>query len=254
MQVNKKMIAVTFDLWQTLLLEDPELGRARANLRISGAQEELSAQGYQFSKDRIHEAYRRCYRICRYVRSTGLDVDFSEQVRIFIDEIQDNLSGKLTPKSTRAIYSAYADSFFVHPPPIHPDAVSVLKSVHQYGYRIGLISNTGMTPGTVFRTYMNQLGILKYFDVLTFSDEVKLSKPDTRIFQHTLLALGVEPNQTIHVGDHLKNDVKGAQDSGLRTIWIEGFDSAAVDKDRPPDAIAPSLREVALTIENVAVQ
>ena len=133
-----KIVAVTFDLWQTLLLEDRELGRARASIRIFGAQQALADQGYQFTEEHIREAYRRCYRICRYVRSNGLDVEFSEQVRIFIDEIQDNLSKQLPSKSTESIFTAYADSFFVHPPPVHPSAVSVLRSIQQHGYRRGV--------------------------------------------------------------------------------------------------------------------
>ena len=58
------------------------------------------------------------------------------------------------------------------------------------GLKIGLISNTGMTPGTTFRAHLENIGLLGFFDVLTFSDEVKLSKPSEEIFRLTLRALG----------------------------------------------------------------
>jgi FMN phosphatase YigB (HAD superfamily) len=59
--------------------------------------------------------------------------------------------------------------------------------------------------------------------VLTFSDEVKLAKPSNQIFEMTLTELGVTPGQSIHIGDHVKNDVVGAKQIGMKTIWIEGF-------------------------------
>ena len=37
-----KITAVTFDLWQTLLLDNRELGRARAQVRLEGTQEALA--------------------------------------------------------------------------------------------------------------------------------------------------------------------------------------------------------------------
>jgi putative hydrolase of the HAD superfamily len=91
------------------------------------------------------------------------------------------------------------------------------------GMRLWLISNTGMTPGTTFRTFLEQEGMLSYFDALTFSDEVKISKPSNEIFLMTLRAMSAAPNQTVHVGDHLINDVVGAKRCGLKTVWIEGF-------------------------------
>ena len=253
MRADGKIKAVTFDLWQTLLLEDRELGRARTHVRIVGAQQTLNQVGLDFDEDHIREAHRRCYRICRDIRIQGVDVEFSEQVRIFIDEIQDGLAQKLSLPAVRKITSAYADSFFVHPPPPHPDASSVLQAVKERGYPIGLISNTGMTPGTTFRTYLEQIGILEFFDVLTFSDEVRLAKPAKEIFQCTTDALGISPEQTIHVGDHLKNDVKGAKQAGLKVIWIEGFDDGEVDSNQPPDAIVPSLGQVVPALDSLAI-
>ena len=253
MRADSKIKAVTFDLWQTLLLEDRELGRARAGVRIVGAQQALAQVGLDFGEDHIREAYRRCYRTCRDIRTQGIDVEFSEQVRIFIDEIQDSLAHKLPSATVEQITSAYADSFFVHPPPPHPDASSVLRAVKERGYPIGLISNTGMTPGTTFRTYLEEVGILEFFDVLTFSDEVKLAKPAKAIYQCTTDALGISPEQAIHVGDHLKNDVQGAKQAGLKVIWIEGFDDGQVDSNQPPDAIVASLGQVVPALDRLAV-
>ena len=99
------------------------------------------------------------------------------------------------------------------------------------GLTMGLISNTGMTPGFTFRSYLEERGMLEYFHTLTFSDEVKLAKPATEIFTMTLEAMGVRPEQTIHVGDHVINDVLGAKRCGMKTVWISGF----YDREDPND-------------------
>jgi len=122
------------------------------------------------------------------------------------------------------------------------------------GLRLALISNTGMTPGFTFRTYLEQQGMLAYFDVLTFSDEVKLAKPSKDIFLLTLRALSAAPSQAVHVGDHVKNDVVGAKRAGLKTVWIMGFYDREdpSDLDSEPDATVPTLGQVVPAIARLS--
>ena len=48
--------AVTFDLWQTLLLDNRELGRARAQVRLDGAQAALRKVDLEYDLDHIRDA------------------------------------------------------------------------------------------------------------------------------------------------------------------------------------------------------
>ena len=244
--------AVTFDLWQTLLLDNRELGLARMQVRLDGAMEALRQAGEEYTEEQVREAYRRCYRTCHEIRAQERDVSFMEQVEFFIRYIDDGLMGRLDDQVVKRIATTYADSLFSYPPPPHPDAANVLTSAKQRGYRVGLISNTGMTPGYTFRSYMEQVGLLGYFDALTFSDEVKLAKPSGEIFLRTTRSLGVPPGETVHVGDHLANDVVGASRAGMKTIWIEDHDDNREDVSIRPDATVASLGEVADGIEVLA--
>ena len=131
----------------------------------------------------------------------------------------------------------------------------MLRSVHDLGLRIGLISNTGMTPGATFRTYLSNTGMLDFFDTLTFSDEVKMSKPAKEIFLLTLRTLDAAPGQTVHVGDSIRNDVAGAKDCGLKTVWITGF-SEREDPSDPatePDETVDGLGAVVAAIQRLGI-
>jgi putative hydrolase of the HAD superfamily len=218
-----QITAVTFDLWQTLLLDNRALGRTRTQVRLEGAQNALQKFGEAYDVEHIRQAYRACFQHCRQIREQNRDVSFREQVEIFVENIAPGLVERLPQEVFQEILSAYSDSFFVHPPLPHEDALTVLSRINDLGLKIGLISNTGMTPGVAFRQFLDQHGMLQYFDVLTFSDEVKLAKPSNQIFEMTLTELGVTPGQSIHIGDHVKNDVVGAKQIGMKTIWIEGF-------------------------------
>lgn len=215
--------AVTFDLWQTLILDNRELGLQRAQARLDGARQTLLAQGVDRDPDHIREAYRGCYRACRAVRNDNKDVSFRRQVEIFIDLIDEGLSSKLPESAVAEIERSYAESFFDYPPRFHDSTKETLESVKGMGLSIGLISNTGMTPGYTFREFLQQHGLLQYFDVLTFSDEVLLAKPSDEIFLMTVRSLDTSPTASIHVGDHVSNDVVGANRVGMKSIWIRGF-------------------------------
>ena len=232
--------AVTFDLWQTLLLDNRELGRARTLVRLGGAQSVLARLGMDFDLETIRLGYRACYRECQRVREEHWGLSFRQQVEFFIDQIEDGLLSRLDPDAVDEIEGIYSDSFFVHPPSPHRDAVAVLRDVKAMGLSVGLISNTGMTPGVAFRRFLEEKGMLGYFDTLTFSDEVLLSKPSDEIFLMTLRAMGATPEQSIHVGDHVKNDVVGANRCGLKTVWITGFyenEDPANPETRPDETV-----------------
>ena len=249
-----QITAVTFDLWQTLLLDNRELGSARAMFRLEGTQQVLIRFGESYELEHIRQAYRACYQHCRLIREEGLDISFQEQVEVFVANISEGLVERLDPESLQEIARVYADSFLVHPPTLHSQAKPVLNDVKAMGLRIGLISNTGMTPGTTFRAFLKQQGMSGYFDTMIFSDEVKLAKPNDQIFLMTLRAMGAKPSETVHVGDHVINDVVGAKRLGMKTVWITGFYEREdpTDPKSEPDSTVDDLGLVAKAIARIS--
>jgi HAD superfamily hydrolase (TIGR01509 family) len=245
----RTLTAVTFDLWQTLIIDTPEIGRPRAELRMRRTVEALADAGYRYAPQQAMDAFRRCSTQCGDVRENEGDVTFGEQVRLFLQLLDPDMAEHLPPEARRAVERAYTDSYLDHPPLIDEHAATVLSRLKREGYRLGLICNTGSTPGFTQRSFLADQGLAHYFDTLTFSDEERLSKPAARIFHLTLERLGVTPNETVHVGDHPRNDVEGAKRAGLAAVWL------ARESKEPsvrPDARVESLADVVEAVAALA--
>jgi FMN phosphatase YigB (HAD superfamily) len=85
-------------------------------------------------------------------------------------------------------------------------------------YRLGVVSNF---YGNVERILVDA-GIAPLLTVVSDSNCVGCMKPDRRIFEHALAALGTAPAATLHVGDSYERDVCAAHALGLRTAWLVG--------------------------------
>ena len=96
--------------------------------------------------------------------------------------------------------------------------------------------------------------MLDFFQTLTFSDEVKVAKPGSEIFKMTLKELGATPDQAIHVGDHVINDVVGAKRCGMKTVWISGFYEREDpnDPETKPDITVSGLADVVPAVAKLA--
>ena len=129
---------ITFDLWQTLIIDDRDLGRARTQRRLEGAMEALTDAGYDFSLDHLREAYRSCYRACRVIHQDEKDVTFDEQVNMFIDfHRRRPVPSVWTPDTVERINYWYAESFFDFPPSVDPEAYGVPGGAVQAGLQAG---------------------------------------------------------------------------------------------------------------------
>jgi len=93
-----------------------------------------------------------------------------------------------------------------------------VRDLRSSGYRLGLISNTGRTPGSALRQILQRLGLSEVLDAMVFSNEHGHCKPVPSIFEELRSALGVEFEEMLFVGDNLYVDVHGAQSAGMRAV------------------------------------
>lgn len=116
-----------------------------------------------------------------------------------------------------------------------------LSTLTERGLRLGLLSNT-MWPGQFHRKDLERFGLAEFLDVMVFSSDVGLWKPNAAAFQYVMDRLGVSPAEAVFVGDLPEIDVAGSQRAGLRAVWIatDGIEQGNVR----PDAIIHHLTEL----------
>ena len=68
---------------------------------------------------------------------------------------------------------------------------------------------------------VKMIGIDKYLSGAVSSAEVGVSKPNPEIFEAALNKAGVEAKSCIHVGDDYEDDIVGANNAGIASIWLD---------------------------------
>ena len=227
--------AISFDLWETLITDTPDASRAQAELRLTRMEAILRNAGYTDSAQRIHDAHRTSWQRCQELYwSADRDIPCRTQVEHFLDVILSREDGeearpderdssrsaalRMTDEVLDALEDAYARAAVEILPSIVAGGTDVVRQFDADGYTIGLISNTGRTPGYALREILDALGLAPHFDAMVFSNEHGFCKPQQSIFEELRSKLGVAFDEMVFVGDNLYADVHGAQRCGMRAV------------------------------------
>lgn len=113
------------------------------------------------------------------------------------------------------------------------DGVSeMLSRLQQAGIKMGIISNT-FIPGEVLDKHLKGEGLLDFLPVRVYSCNVGYRKPDSRIFRIALEQIGLNPGETMFIGDSIAADIRGANKVGLISVLKDPVDSNADSTTRP---------------------
>ena len=110
-----------------------------------------------------------------------------------------------------------------------PGMVALARELAARGARVAVLSNS---EGRLAEL-LTEIGLADAFEVIIDSGRLGFEKPDRRIFDHTLAALGVAPGEVspVHIGDSYAADIVGALGAGWRALWY-----GRVVADVPDDA------------------
>ena len=228
------MRAITFDLWNTLL-EDKDF----TEHRINSLSRILGVEGFQIPERDLLSAYKSAsdhYRRMWEIDRRHLHVDRR------VEHMLKQLEVELTDEVKLSIVEEFTEAFVVDPPAFKEDVREVLQSLGEH-YVMGIISDTGVTPGSIIRDHLRMYGILRFFSSTVFSDEVGFCKPDPRVFEMALRELKVRPGEAVHVGDLLRTDVAGAKNVGMKAVWLSN-ESDVRHVDCAPDYVIRRLSEL----------
>lgn len=98
----------------------------------------------------------------------------------------------------------------------YDDAAECLENLA--GQRLGIISN-GARDQQIGK--LQRAGLLKYFSVLVFSEDVSRGKPHSSIFLEACRRAGTSPTECVHIGDDLVADVQASHSLGMTAVWLD---------------------------------
>lgn len=135
----------------------------------------------------------------------------------------------------------------------YADTIPVLEELRDRGYKIGLLTNSFL-PMWMRDVELEVYDLLQYFDARVTAADVGYLKPHPFIYQRTLELLDTTPEKAVFVGDRPKNDIAGANDSGLISVLM---DPPHLNRDLDgvvPDFTISSLTELLPILECLDTQ
>jgi HAD superfamily hydrolase (TIGR01509 family) len=215
--------AVLFD-WGDTLMEfayDPELVAVghRAGLAAIGVDGDLPG---------LTEHFRERYEPFFWVPGTIEEIEYPGLVRQLLADFGIEVDDERLDRFLEAEHVAWEPARRLAAN-THP----LLESLRGRGLKLGLVSNA-FDPGWLLRRDLEQMGLADRLDVAVFSSEVGFRKPHPAIFERALGELGVEPDNAMHVGDRLFEDVRGAAELGMTTVQALWYRA-----DEHPDGAEP---------------
>jgi len=208
--------AITFDLWNTLITN-----KSHSEQRLQYFFQFLQEREIFIPFEDLKNAYDKKF---HFSEVTFEEIEFRhiytvDRILNVLKEIKTEIS-KADLEHLRQDF----ESMMLQDPPQLKEGVKKTLEELVSSYQIGLISNTGVTPGRILSKVLDGHDILDFFDVTVFSDESGFFKPHPKMFKMPLKKLKCKAQNAIHVGDILETDIKGANDYKMYSIWINDSD------------------------------
>lgn len=227
----RRLDAVCFDFWNTLVQEDGRL----AALRRAAWAERLGAFGKAVADHELDVAFEgawrrfndawaanRQYVVTDAARNVLADLGLADPDGSIVDALVADLDGLAEHAALQ----------------LTPGVAGCLRRLKDAGLRLGIVCDVGMTPSPTLRATLQRHGVLDLFDHWSFSDEVGWYKPAPEIFRHALDGLGgVDPARTAHVGDIRRTDIAGARAMGMLAVRYAGISDDTDDSQPEGDLV-----------------
>ena len=122
-----------------------------------------------------------------------------------------------TDMDAAAVAARYSEQLATHDD-LLPGALELLQALHGR-MKIALVSN-GVSA--IQRGRLSRSPILPLLDAVIISEELGVSKPDPRMVDAALAALGCEDkSQAILLGDSLTADIPAAVNAGIDSVYLD---------------------------------
>ncbi|HSE43352.1 MAG TPA: HAD family hydrolase [Acidobacteriota bacterium] len=211
---------ITFDFWNTLFIDRDE--EIRSEMRKSFALARLRRYKRRLRKDEVDHAFQAAQdefeqQWQRYTAS---------RMEVYVSTICRELKIEVKPDDHKEIVDFFETVLLTHQPVLVPSAAVAIQSAKSR-MKVGLVCDTGFSPGTTLRKIMDANGIASYFDSFSFSNETGYLKPRIETFGRVLNDLRIRPEEAVHIGDLEHTDIAGAKRIGMKAIKFIGANHSA---------------------------
>ncbi|MFX0087394.1 MAG: HAD family hydrolase [Candidatus Hodarchaeota archaeon] len=129
---------------------------------------------------------------------------------------------------------------------LYEDVLPCLNTLKHY--QLGIISNGDSIQQ---RKKLAITGIDFFFKSIIISNDIKISKPSSKIFKRSAEELKLSLCNIIYVGDNLETDVRGALNAGIYGVWINRTNQNYCDSEISMISTLKMLPEIINKIEKV---
>src|SRR5512143_3980574 len=149
--------AVTFDLWDTLVTDRDLLDRMA--LRATRLRDALAPLGVYPGDEELERAFTESWsNFDRVWTAEHRTPSTAESVDVVLGEL-----GVDAPAAARTAITRIMEDLVIEVPPVPVEGAAEVLAELAPCYRIGLVSDTGLSPGRALRLVLDALGLLRHF-------------------------------------------------------------------------------------------
>ncbi len=249
----RKLKAITFDLWDTIVHDDSDEPKRKAKGLRSKKEERrhLLWEALERAKPIPYETVKLAYDVGDAAfNKTWHDQHVTWTIGDRLQVILKGLGRTLAEPDLRRVVKAHEEMEVEIRPDLVPGIAEALAALHGR-YKTCVVSDAIVSPARCLKRLLESYDLARHFDGFAFSDEVGHSKPHRSMFEAAARQMGVELGEIVHIGDRDHNDVKGPQALGMKAILFTA--TRAVDKDRTTaDAICERHADLAAIVDRLA--
>ncbi|MCL2721588.1 MAG: HAD family hydrolase [Treponema sp.] len=179
---------------------------------------------------RLVSAFGKARKIIRdeqSINNCSLPADFYDYQIEITAKLLSVAAAPLKEKIERLIYRGW-EPFFTDIK-LFKGVTETLDAFRKAGYKLGLLSD--FPP----ETKLENLKINGIWDAVLCSERCGALKPHPLSFEKLALAMSLQPENIIYVGNSRSYDVAGAAKAGMKTAWIKSplFPGSGLKKPKP---------------------
>ena len=120
----------------------------------------------------------------------------------------------------------FGERYFAHLEPNEP-MIGYMRELRERGYKLAICTNNVREWEHRWRA---MLPVEEIFDVVVDSAFVGTRKPEPRIYELTLEALGVQAGSALLIDD-IEANCTGARELGINAVWFQSSEQAIADTE-----------------------